>query len=238
MASGITFPVTYSGKATRVDGIPNSNVISSTTNINQYLKNAILTGQPYPIKMLFIQGATPLSDNPPASVWRQCYTGTNLDMIVIADIVYNSDTDYADYILPETHPFERTMGYGGFGSYTVWNPQKMNEQFNFLCAANQVVTPLGEEQPSTYYFPQIANLVGFGQYFNFNYDDYLTYQLKPMGITIQQLRQMGVYWPTPIVTRTIVYGKQSSYSTDSGRLNFFAVPLASVYSNKLRSLLS
>ena len=157
----------------------------------QNLKNAILTGKPYPIKMLFIQGETPLASSPPASGpggWKQCYTSSNLDLIVFAGIWYEEDCDYADVILPEAQAMERPMGYNGFSTFTVDNPDNVHQEFSFLAAANQVVQPAGDVQDCTQYMTTIANLAGFGQYFAFKFDDFLNFELSPMGITIQQLK--------------------------------------------------
>ena len=238
VSSTISFPLSmppkYSSSSAlvqaRVDYDPNLQGQQFTGNGNsQNLKNAILTGKPYPIKMLFIQGETPMSSSPPSTLWKQCYTSSNLDLIVYAGIWYENDCDYADIILPEAQAMERPMGYNGFSTITVDNPDNVHQEFSFLAAANQVVQPSGDVQDCTQYMTTIANLAGFGQYFAFKFDDYLSWQLSPMGITIQQLRQSGVFYPTPLVTKQVVYGKTTSWPTDSGRLNLYSPTMATLF---------
>jgi len=234
IAYPLSMPTKYSTSTAfvqaRVDFDPNLNGSAFTGNgYSQNLRSAIMTGTPYPVKMLFINAFTPIASNPPATTWRQIYTGNYLDMIVYGGIWYEEDADYADVILPEAMAHERSFGYSGFATMTVDNPADRYQEFSFLVAGNQVVQPAGDVKSSLDYFTQIANLAGFGQYFNFKFDDVLNWRLQPMGTTIAQLRQSGTFYPTPIVTKRVVYGTKTSWTTDSGRLNVYSPPMAALF---------
>jgi anaerobic selenocysteine-containing dehydrogenase len=71
--------------------------------------------------------------------------------------------------------------------------------------------------------------MGFGDKYDFTLDEYWNYQLEPMGIDMEYLREHGVYYPTPIKTRKIEYGNKKSWPTETGRINIYSPELARLW---------
>ena len=194
----------------------------------QNVLKAIKTGEPYPIKALFIIGSDVLASH--SSEWRKAFE--QVDFIVKSHVWPDDDTDYADIVLPEAAFLERDDGFAQVDTYV---PGQKNQEFSFLSVIQKVVEPQFEERPWTDYIKELANRIGFGEYYDFTLDEYWDFQLAPNGIDYAYLRQHGVYYATPSVTRSIEYGIKNSWKTDSGRLNLYAteaVPLRQQEGNK------
>ncbi|MCS7106494.1 MAG: molybdopterin-dependent oxidoreductase [Acidilobaceae archaeon] len=67
--------------------------------------DAILKGDPYPIKALFLIGSSPMAREMKTSKVIEAYK--NLELLVVIDVLPQDDVDYADYVLPDTIFLER-----------------------------------------------------------------------------------------------------------------------------------
>ena len=67
--------------------------------------DAILEEKPYPIKALFVIGTSPMGRDANTKKVIEAYK--KLDLLVVIDIMPTDDTDYADYVLPDTTFLER-----------------------------------------------------------------------------------------------------------------------------------
>lgn len=76
-----------------------------TTATFDAVLDAILTGEPYPIKALFIIGTSPIMRDMNTAKVIEAYK--KLDLLVVIDILPTDDVDYADYVLPDTIFLER-----------------------------------------------------------------------------------------------------------------------------------
>ena len=224
----------YDMKPDRVDWDPKIHPAMFTKlpiypiGVVQNVLKAIETGEPYPIKALFIIGSDVLASH--SSEWRKAFE--QVDFIVKSHVWPDDDTDYADIVLPEAAFMERDDGFAQVDTYV---PMQKNQEFSFLSVVQKVVEPQFEERPWTDYIKELANRIGFGEYYNFTLDEYWDFQLAPNGIDYAYLRQHGVYYATPLVTRSIEYGIKNRWKTDSGRLNIYAtetVPLRHREGNK------
>ncbi|GAG93100.1 unnamed protein product, partial [marine sediment metagenome] len=181
--------------------------------IQNFLK-AIKTGEPYPIKALFIIGCDVLASH--SSEWREAFK--KAEFIVKSHVWPDDDVDYADIVLPEAAYLERD---DGFTKVTVHDPENKDADFSFLTVIQKVVESQFEERPWPDYVKELAQRIGFGEYYDFSLDEYWNFLLQPMGIDIDYLRKHGVYYPTPLVTRKIEFGKKERWDTDTGRLNIY-----------------
>jgi thiosulfate reductase/polysulfide reductase chain A len=214
-------------KPDRVDWDPKVHSIIFTkmalypTGAVQNVLKAINTGEPYPIRVLFIIGSDLLASH--SSEWRKALG--QVDFIVKSHVWPDDDTDYADIVLPEVAFLERDDGFVQIDTYV---PGQESKEFSFLSVIQKVVEPQFEERSWTDYVREIASRIGFGEYYDFTLDEYWDFQLAPNGVNYAYLREHGVYYATPIVTRNLEYGKKKSWETDTGRLNLYAsdaVPL-------------
>jgi thiosulfate reductase/polysulfide reductase chain A len=186
--------------------------------VQNFLK-AVRTGRPYPIKALFIIGSDVLSSHNP--LWREAFK--EVDFIVKSHVWPDDDCDYADVILPEAAYLERD---DGFASVSVYNPDDMDQTFTFLTVIQKVVEPLFDVRCWHDYVKELAERIGFGEYYDFTLEEYWDYQLEPTGIDMEYLRQHGVYYPSPIRTRRIEFGKKKKWPTETGRINVYSTELA------------
>ena len=189
--------------------------------IQNFLK-AIKTGKPYPIKALFIIGCDMLASH--SSEWRDAFE--EMEFIVKSHVWPDDDVDYADIVLPEAVYLERD---DGFAQVAVHDPKNKDREFSFLTAIQQVVEPQFEERPWLDYVQELARRIGFGEYFDFALDEYWNFLLEPAGIDIDYLRENGVYYPTPVVTRQIEFGKKERWNTDTGRLNIYSSEMVDLW---------
>jgi len=181
----------------------------------QNVLKAIKTGEPYPIKALFIIGSDVLASH--SAEWRSAFE--KVDFIVKSHVWPDDDTDYADIVLPEAAFLERDDGFTQIDTYV---PEQKNREFSFLSVIQKVVEPKFEERPWFDYIKELANRIGFGDYYDFTLDEYWDHQLAPNGIDYSFLRQHGVFYADPLVTRNIEFGNKNSWDTDSGRLNIYS----------------
>jgi thiosulfate reductase/polysulfide reductase chain A len=186
--------------------------------VQNFLK-AVRTGRPYPIKALFIIGSDVLSSHNP--LWREAFK--EVDFIVKSHVWPDDDCDYADLILPEAAYLERD---DGFATVTVYDPDDMDLAFTFLTVIQKVVEPLFDVRCWHDYIKELAERIGFGGYYDFTLEEYWNHQLEPTGIDMEYLRQHGVYYPSPIRTRRIEFGKKKRWPTETGRINLYSPELA------------
>ena len=89
-----------------------------------------------------------------------------------------------------------------------------------------MVEPQFEERPWADYVKELARRIGFGEAYDFTLDELWDSQLAPNGIDYDYLKENGVYYATPTVTREVVYNQKKGWKTDTGRLNLYAVDAA------------
>jgi thiosulfate reductase/polysulfide reductase chain A len=198
--------------------------------ITQHVLRAIRTGKPYPIKALFIIGSDVLASQ--SSEWRQAFN--KVEFIVKSHVWPDDDVDYADIVLPETSFLERD---DGFTQITVRDPKNQDTDFSFLSVIQKVVEPQFEERPWTDYVKELAQKIGFGEYYDFSLDEFWDFLLEPMGIDINYLREHGVHYPTPLVTRKVEFGKKEKWETDTGRLNIYSCEMADLWHKNRKNIL-
>ena len=91
------------------------------------LWRAISTGDPYPIKALFVQHHNPLGGSANAKRVSEALHSSNLELLVVHDLFLSPTAQLADYVLPACHwlekPFFSTgLGYiGAAGDYAIAN---------------------------------------------------------------------------------------------------------------------
>ncbi|MGC9178153.1 MAG: molybdopterin-dependent oxidoreductase, partial [Conexivisphaera sp.] len=66
---------------------------------------AALTGEPYPIKALFIVATEPLHRD--VDIKRLKEALESMDLVVVIDVLPQDVIDYADYVLPDSIYLER-----------------------------------------------------------------------------------------------------------------------------------
>ncbi|MFC1905054.1 molybdopterin-dependent oxidoreductase, partial [Chloroflexota bacterium] len=191
----------------------------------QNVLKAIQTGKPYAIKVLFIIGSDVIASQ--SWEWREAFQ--KVEFIVKSHVWPDDDVDYADIVLPEAAYLERD---DGFIKVTVPDPEHKDTEFSFLTVIPPVVEPQFEERAWTDYVKELAQRMGFGEYYDFTLDEYWNFLLEPAGIDIDYLRKHGVYYPTPLVTRKPEFGKKQQWTSGTGRQNIYTPEMVDLWYKK------
>jgi thiosulfate reductase / polysulfide reductase chain A len=139
---------------------------------------SILTGKPYPIRVLNATCSNPLSAtrNP-----RKVAAALNkLDFFFVMDIYHGPHVDYADIVLPAS------TGYEQSDQFEVRN----KKEGTWIGIYNKVVEPLEESRSDWQFYLDLAVKMGYGaDFWHGSIEAFLNEQLAPSGIKLDDLRK-------------------------------------------------
>jgi thiosulfate reductase/polysulfide reductase chain A len=193
--------------AARLDGVPwKYPLVPLKLGVFQELRDAILTGKPYPAHGWFIARQNPVLSLPDRG--RTLEAMAKLDLIVNVDVLLNDTAWYADVVLPEASYLER------------YDPLAVVEGKVFL--RQPVIEPQGEGRSALWIYQQLGQRLGLGDYFQYaDEEDYLRQQLAPLGVDLDDLRKTGFYAP-PAEAPASPY----LFHTPSGKIEVYSETLA------------
>jgi anaerobic selenocysteine-containing dehydrogenase len=177
--------------------------IEGTSSAYYRIFESILTEEPYPIRAVIAPGTQPtVSTRGPKKVIQAL---KKLDLFVVVDVMQTAEMDYADIVVPVAtpyeidHPFENTA--------------------NWIMARNKVIEPLGEYKSTYEFWLELGVKMGYGEdFWNGSIQACMEEQLKPLGMTIEELRAhpTGLVYPM----QAMVYEKyEHIFSSPSPRLS-------------------
>ena len=138
------------------------------------LPQAVLQGQPYPIRSLIILGGSLITSWPQPQVWRQ--TLGALDLLVCIDLNLTADCAYADIVLPAATWYE-------IESYMTYGP--------IFRLRERVISPVGEARNAFFIFAELADRLGYGHLYPQNEAELLRYVLQGSPFTLEEVRAAG-----------------------------------------------
>jgi anaerobic selenocysteine-containing dehydrogenase len=110
------------------------------------LPQAILRGEPYPVRGMVISGSSIQTAWPNPAQWREAFA--TLDLLVVIDRFPTADAAWADIVLPATTMFE-IESYQEFEGRVEWR--------------QRVVPPRGEARNDYLIFAELAQRLGYGE---------------------------------------------------------------------------
>lgn len=129
------------------------------------------------IKAGFLYSINPVRNTPDLEYMRKAFK--NLDLLVVCDVQWSETAVLANYILPECSYVERedlpTMVSGN--------------KVTMRCQAIDILHPL--TKPLDEIVTEMAQAMGFEKYFNFTREEQITAMLKPLKLTLEDLRAKG-----------------------------------------------
>ena len=134
------------------------------------LPGAIIDGDPYKIRALFVQGASLQTSWPNPGLWRKALR--ELEFLVCIDLQTTQDMAYADIVLPATTAFEQAA-YCYYGSSLRWR--------------EQLIEPVGEARSNYRILADLADRLGYGHLFPQTPESLLEYILGPSSFTVDDL---------------------------------------------------
>jgi anaerobic selenocysteine-containing dehydrogenase len=171
----------------------------------QTIFSAILSGKPYPVKALFVQGMNPLSSMPDSKVTRQALE--KVDYLVVSDLFMTPTAELADIVLPVTCFLEMNNVHEG----------------EYVDAANvvQKVAETPECLSDYQIFAGLAKRMGLDSYFKPE-EEMLDFLVKPSGISFEEFRRIGA------VAGSRMYRKheQVGFNTPSKKVELYSARLA------------
>lgn len=138
--------------------------------------DAVVTGEPYPVKMLFFISSNPLLTRARATeVYRAL---KQVDFMVVSDFFITPTAELADIVLPAATWLE--MDYVA----DFW------KRHGYILPRRKVIQ-VGECRSDHEMLNDLAHRVGQGEYWWDTFEGALDYILQPMGLTWRRFKEMG-----------------------------------------------
>ncbi|MFV0350541.1 MAG: molybdopterin-dependent oxidoreductase [Halodesulfovibrio sp.] len=146
-------------------------------------RDAILKGEPYPLKGWFVYKTNPMATAPNRA--KTMAMAEQMDFSVVVDIAMTDTAHMADLVLPAPSYLERLDPASGL-------------QGSSACACvvvrDPVVDALYESRPVFDILKDVAGRLDLGEYFDFTIEDYRTKQFAELPDAMEALRRDGVYY--------------------------------------------
>ncbi len=177
------------------------------------LREATITGKPYPIKGWFVYGTNLMYSLPNENETIKAIQ--NLDLLVVIDVIPSEIAGWADVVLPEAVYLER---YDELFSPFFKQP--------FVSLRQPVVDPPDDQKPGWWISKKLGERLGLQKYFPWkNIEEYLDTRLKGVGLNLSDLKKKGVI-RGPEIPLYYEDGVVPEFNTPSGKIEFYSTHLA------------
>lgn len=188
---GGELPLGPSGKP-RADGVRQKFMRGPTAM--QELIEPMITGDPYPIKGLFVYGVNLFHTIP--NVPRTKEAVQNLDLVVAIDVLPQDHIAWADVVLPEATYLERYDELWTCGHKTP-----------YIALREPAVPSLYDTKPGWWMARELGLRLGLDKYFKWETaEEYLNERLLSIGSSVEKMREEG----------GIIFQKGKPYFEDFG----------------------
>ncbi|MGB9700002.1 MAG: molybdopterin-containing oxidoreductase family protein [Thermodesulfobacteriota bacterium] len=175
---------------------------------SQVIIKAILDEQPYPLKVMYVQGGNPLLSYAQAQETYQALK--KLEFLAVAEIFLTPTAQLADIVLPVATNFE----FDDLGHYGL--------PHGFILARPKLVEPLDECWPDSMIINELAKRLGQEKFFWPNLRACLDDILKPAGLNYDELKKIG-YFKGDWVYRKY---EEKGFPTPSGKVEIYSSKFA------------
>jgi len=210
--AGYGFPKFPEATKPKVDN-PDGKWPFADEEVTTGLRQATISGQPYPIKGWVVYAANLIQTLPNEKETIEAIS--KLDLLVVVDTHPSEITGYADVVLPDTMFLERHDDL-----YVAWGRQ------GWAALRQPVVPPPGEQKPAWWMAKQLADRLGVGEYMPFkDMDEYLAKRCEKSGIDYAKFKKEGIVMgeKKPI---TVEEGATLEFDTPSKKVEFWSDQLA------------
>ena len=176
------------------------------------IRDATITGKPYPIKGWMVYATNLIQSMPNAKETIRAIQ--NLDLMVVVDVVPSEIAGWADVVLPEATYLER---------HDQLNVELFREPF--VALRQPVVEPPEEQRPNWWIARQLAVKLDLEAYYPWkDIREYLGYRLRGAGLDLAELEKSGVVLG-PSAPLYFEDGIPAEFPTPSGKIEFFSPQL-------------
>ncbi len=177
------------------------------------IRDATLTGKPYPVKAWVVYATNLLQALPSQKETLEAIQ--QLDLLVVIDVVPSELAGWADVVLPESVYLER---------YDDFNTEAFREPF--LSLRQPVVEPPADQKPNWWIARELAVKLGLEAFYPWKHvEEYLDTRLQGMGLSLAQLKKQGVHLGARKPTN-VEEGHALEFGTPSGKVEFYSSQLA------------
>ncbi len=163
----------------------------------RHVWQAILTGEPYPVKAFITQSNNTLIQAPDPRTIHRALSSHNLELSVAMDYYMTPTAELADYVLPAAGTLERS----DFPAY----PKAMD--------------PLYQRRDDYQFWRELGIRLGQAEYWPWKtMEEVCDYRLAPLGITFSEALARG---GIPPAREFLKYEKQG-FGTPSGKVEIFS----------------
>lgn len=176
------------------------------------LREATLTGKPYPIKGWLVYATNLIQSLPNTEETIKAIQ--NLDLLVVVDVIPSEITGWADVVLPESTYLER---------YDELSDSPFRQ--GFISLRQPAVDPPNDQKPNWWIAKKLAEKLGLGKYYPWNHiEEYLDTRLNKVGLNLDQLKKKGVI-KRPEQPIYFEDGVEPTFWTPSGKIEFYSLQL-------------
>jgi len=168
--------------------------------------DAIMTGKPYPVRAMLVQGGNPALTVANSSKVQRALG--DLDLLVVMDFFITQTAILADIVLPAATSFEKSDLTAYPGDRTDWVfPQK------------KVIEPRGESWPDWKLWFELGKRMGYEKDFPWkDIEEALDERLKPQGVTFAELKSK----PLHIQRRYYKYREKGFTGLPGGKVQLYS----------------
>lgn len=176
------------------------------------IRDATITGKPYPIKGWFVYATNLLHALPNEEETIKAIQ--NLDLLVVVDVIPSEIAGWADVVLPESVYLER---------HDDLNVEWFREPF--VALRQPVVESPHDQKPNWWMAKKLAEKLGLGHYYPWkDIEEYFEHRLNSAGLSYAELKKMGIIRGE----RQPIYfdeGVPAEFATPSAKIEFYSVQL-------------
>lgn len=178
------------------------------------IRDATLTGKPYPIKGWLVHGTNLIQSMP--NVAETVAAIEQLDFLAVSDVQPTEITRYADVLLPEDLYLER------------YDDLKVGGGLNpYIGLRQPVVQSPHDTRPAWRMAKELSALLGVGDFFAYDdFEQYLEARLAGTGTTLAELKQRGIYFPASDHSPYLPASEEHHWHTPSGKVELYSQQLA------------
>jgi len=191
---------------------PNNRYPFADEAISTGIREATLTGRPYPVKGWLVYATNLLYSLPNQAETIRAIQ--NLDLFVVVDTIPSEIACWADVVLPEAIYLER---YDDLHAEPFRRP--------FVALRQPVVSAPADQKPNWWIAKNLAEKLGLGAYYPWSdIEEYLAARLKAIGASFADLKRDGIL----LGARRPIYfedGAPAVFDTPSKKIEFYSVQL-------------
>ncbi len=170
---------------------------------------------PYKVKGFFITATNPIQSIPPQE--KVIRALNNVDFVVVVDTMPSEIAGYADVVLPEATYLERLD-----------HIRNAHHRQPNLALRYPAVGPKYETKPGWWIAREVGLRLGLHDYYEWeNFEEVLDWQLKQVGSSLEELKQVGVkYFPRKTPLYLDDYDEPYWFNTNTGKIELYSTDFA------------